>query len=35
MIEDDHVIVFGIFHCARDPRAIQNGITDRNIRKSP
>ena len=35
MIEDGHVIVFGIFHCARDPRAIQNGITDRNIRKSP
>ena len=34
-IEDGHVIVFGIFHCARDPRAIQNGITDRNIRKSP
>ena len=25
----DNVVVFGVFHCARDPRAIQEGLKDR------
>jgi toxin ParE1/3/4 len=29
MIEDDRIIVFGLFHCARDPRAIRRKLRDR------
>jgi len=28
-IEDDHVIVFGLFHCARDPRRLRRELGDR------
>ena len=26
---DSQIVVFGIFHCARDPHAIQAGLTER------
>lgn len=29
-IEDDQIIVFGIFHCARDPRTIRAKLRGRN-----
>ena len=29
------VIVFGVFHCARDPRAIQDVLEDREAKGSP
>lgn len=29
-IEGDKVIVFGLFHCARDPKAIGMALSDRN-----
>ena len=29
-IEENEVIVFGLFHCARDPRTIRLKLTDRN-----
>ena len=28
-IEDDQIIVFGLFHCARDPRTIRAKLTGR------
>jgi len=28
-IENDRVIVFGLFHCARDPRALRRELGDR------
>ncbi len=30
-IENDQVIVFGLFHCARDPRTIKTKLQDRKI----
>lgn len=27
--EDSQAVVFGIFHCARDPHGIQTGLTER------
>ena len=30
-IEEDQIIVFGLFHCARDPKFIQGSLNDRNI----
>jgi toxin ParE1/3/4 len=29
MIEHDHIIVFGLFHCARDPRTIGTKLKNR------
>jgi toxin ParE1/3/4 len=29
VIKDDQVIVFGLFHCARDPRTIRMKLRDR------
>lgn len=29
-IEDDKVVIFGLFHCARDPRFIQDFLNKRN-----
>lgn len=29
VVKDDHVIVFGLFHCARDPRTIRMKLRDR------
>lgn len=29
VVKDDQVIVFGLFHCARDPRTIRMGLRDR------
>lgn len=29
-IEDHKVIVFGLFHCARDPKKIEESLTNRN-----
>jgi len=29
MIKDDQIVVFGLFHCARDPRAIRAKLHDR------
>ena len=34
-IEDDTVIVFGVFHCARDPRTVGAKLRDRNEPKIP
>jgi len=28
-IKDDQIIVFGLFHCARDPRTIRTKLQDR------
>jgi plasmid stabilization system protein ParE len=28
-IEDDRVVVFGLFHCARDPRRLRKELGDR------
>jgi hypothetical protein len=28
-IEDDNVVIFGLFHCARDPRLIQDSLEAR------
>lgn len=30
-IEDDKVIVFGLFHCARDPRKIKSKLLSRDM----
>jgi toxin ParE1/3/4 len=30
-IENDQIIVFGLFHCARDPRTIKTKLQDRKI----
>ncbi len=29
MIENDQIIIFGLFHCARDPRSIRTKLQDR------
>jgi len=29
MIKDDQIVVFGLFHCARDPRIIRMKLRDR------
>lgn len=29
-LRDDEIIVFGLFHCARDPRTIRLKLSDRN-----
>ncbi len=29
-IEDEKIVVFGLFHCARDPRFIEDSLADRN-----
>lgn len=34
-IEDDTIIVFGVFHCARDPRTVGSKLRDRNEPKIP
>ena len=34
MIEDDQVIVFGLFHCARDPRNIKMMLREREEPKN-
>lgn len=28
--EDDKVVIFGLFHCAREPRSIQDFLNKRN-----
>ena len=33
-IEDNEIIVFGLFHCARDPRAIRAKLRRRNETES-
>lgn len=35
MIKDDQIIVYGLFHCARDPRTIRMKLKDREEPKSP
>jgi hypothetical protein len=32
-VEGSHVVVFGAFHCARDPRAIRGDLGDRKDRR--
>ena len=34
-VEDDQIIVFGLFHCARDPRTVQKELQDREKADSP
>ena len=34
-IEENQIIVFGLFHCARDPRTIRAKLRDRYERESP
>jgi hypothetical protein len=34
-IEDEMVIVFGLFHCARDPRIIRAQLQDRDALENP
>lgn len=29
MVEDDQIVVFGLFHCARDPRTIRANLRER------
>ncbi len=29
MVKDDQIVVFGLFHCARDPRTIRTKLQDR------
>lgn len=31
-IDNNEIIVFGLFHCARDPRTIKLNLSDRDIR---
>lgn len=33
LIEDNHIIVFGLFHCARDPHSIRLTLQDREPHK--
>ena len=35
MIKDDQIIVFGFFHCARDPRTIKAKLRDREEQEGP
>jgi plasmid stabilization system protein ParE len=32
-IEDDTIIIFGVFHCARDPRTVGTKLRNRNKQK--
>ena len=34
-MEENQIIVFGLFHCARDPRTIRAELRDRYERESP
>ena len=34
-IEENETLVFGLFHCARDPRTISLRLSERDIRKAP
>jgi hypothetical protein len=34
-IEDEMAIIFGLFHCARDPRTIRAQLQDRDARENP
>ena len=34
-IEGKEIIVFGLFHCARDPRTVKAQLMDRNDLESP
>ncbi len=34
-VEDDRIIVFGLFHCARDPRTVKAKLRDRQEPESP
>ncbi len=33
-IEDEEIVVFGLFHCARDPQTIGAKLHDRGVSKS-
>ena len=35
MIKDGQIIVFGLFHCARDPRTIRTKLQDREETERP
>jgi len=35
MIKNDQIVVFGLFHCARDPRTIRTKLRDREETGSP
>jgi len=35
IVDDESVFVFGVFPCARDPRAIQDGLKEREAKGSP
>jgi len=35
MIEDEHIIVFGLFHCARNPGTIKMKLHDREKPENP
>ena len=35
MMKDDQIIVFGLFHCARDPRTIRVKLRDREEPERP
>lgn len=34
-IAGDNIIVFGLFHCARDPRTVKTKLSDRNALETP
>ncbi len=34
-MEDSEIIIFGLFHCARDPRTIRAKLRDRDEPESP
>ena len=34
-IKEHEVIVFGVFHCARDPRTVQESLQDRGDPENP
>jgi plasmid stabilization system protein ParE len=34
-IEDHEIVVFGLFHCARDPHTIRGNLHDRVISENP
>ncbi|MBI2848909.1 MAG: type II toxin-antitoxin system RelE/ParE family toxin [Chloroflexi bacterium] len=34
-IEDNEIIVFGLFHCARDPRTVRAKLGDRDRPENP
>ena len=35
MVEDDQIVVFGLFHCARDPRTIKAKLRIAKSDKAP